>query len=1328
MIPAGGVRNHRTEAVASRGSTLNPDAPEFQSQGGAHDTTNFQHGSKVATMTTGHNGPTLCGTVEGVAIQFLADTGAESTILSRRSFESLPRAVRMKFQDNTGSVYSADGRRVPSKGPVVCELEIAGHRILDTIFVADIEDSALLGWEAQLALGVEYRVAGVDLASQRHTTRVCTPPVRRIRATEDFIVPGRSEVIVRGQIEGRTAGEAVLVSPVDDCPEYKVAVAHIVVDGATTACPVRLLNPTEDPQHFRRGEVIAKAEEVNELRAEEPGPTVAATSLPEHLREMYDRAIQAGELGHEVARKLEQLLIDHASVFATSEADLGRTNLVQHDIDTGDAIPIRQPPRRIPLAQQGEYDQEIESMREKGVIEPGQSPWASPVVLVRKKDGSLRFCVDYRRLNSVTRFDAYPLPRIDETLDALGGARWFTTLDLLSGYWQVGLTPEAKLKSAFCTRSGLYLFNVMPFGLCNAPSTFERLMETVLQGLQWRTCLVYLDDVVVFGSDEEQLLQRMDEVFTRLHRAGLKIKPNKCHLFCRDVEYLGHVIGENGVRVSPDKVAAVKEWPVPTCVTDVRSFLGTASYYRRFIPGFATIASPLHEMTNKDKRFEWTAECQYAFDHLKGMLCQAPVLAFPVPGAKFILDTDASDKGIGAVLSQLVPIEEDEQEEQHYEEKVLGYASRTLSLHEKRYCTTRKELLAVVWFLRHYRPYLYGQEFIVRTDHSSLQWLCNFWEPEGQIARWLQIIGEYSFKVIHREGKKHGNADGLSRQGSCTQCGMMAEVEEQSGPQGACPERINLIPTTRRTVTHIDTITLVPEWTPNQLAVWQEADVDISPIQLSLKAGRKLEELESTGWSAASKRYLAEFERMKLVEGVVYRVWYDDRGQEERYQLLAPKPIRAQVLQVAHDGEVAGHFAEKKTAAKVRQYFYWAGLLTDVRKYCETCEVCQRRKPAPNRPHHPLQQEAVGEPLQRVTLDILGFDRATERGNRYILVIVDTLTKWAEAISMKDEKAETVARFLVEEFVCRVGIPAQLHSDQGRQFEAVVFQEMCRLLGIRKTRTTPLHPQSDGQTERLNRTLLDLLAKLSAEHPADWDTKLPYAMAAYRSTPHTTTGETPNRLMLGRESTTPLTLLALPIPDAGRKTPWVERLENNFQETHRLVQDHYGKAQRTQKAVYDRRVKEYNFSTRDKVWLFDPRPKRGGPYKLNPGRWDGPYEVRKRISAAVYLIGLPGSNRTKVVSTQRLRPYIQRDERLEPHLPPPEQTSEPDVQDETVVQQSADVPADEVADETTAALPTGDIGFLGTTSAPQATHRPQRPSRRPGRLKDFSLEQDEGWN
>ena len=347
------------------------------------------------------------------------------------------------------------------------------------------------------------------------------------------------------------------------------------------------------------------------------------------------------------------LLADFQDAFTGPDGKLGQTDWVRHRIDTGATPPIRQPPRRLPIHRREEAQRQVDQMLADGVIEPSHSPWSSPVVLVRKKDGTVRFCVDYRRVNAATLKDAYPIPRIEDNLDALEGARWFSTLDLASGYWQVRMAEEDKEKTAFGTQSGLYQFTVMPFGLCNAPATFERLMERLLRGLQWQVAVVYLDDVIVWGRTFEEHHQRLTTVLERFRTAGLKLKPKKCDLFRREVSFLGHLVSAVGVRTDPDKVAAIRGWPRPANVTQVRSFLGLASYYRRFIAHFAEIARPLHALTNKSPReFMWTEACQTAFEHLQDALATAPVLRYPDPERRYILDTDASNCTIGAVLSQ----------------------------------------------------------------------------------------------------------------------------------------------------------------------------------------------------------------------------------------------------------------------------------------------------------------------------------------------------------------------------------------------------------------------------------------------------------------------------------------------------------------------------------------------------------------------------------------------------------------------------------------------------------------------------------------------------
>ena len=492
------------------------------------------------------------------------------------------------------------------------------------------------------------------------------------------------------------------------------------------------------------------------------------TRCPAHVRPLLEQTRQICETADQFAR-LAGLLIAYQDVFSKGDDDVGRTDVMEHSIPLMEGTrPIRQPPRRLGLEKDKEVERQVADLVQRGMVEPADGAWSSPVVLVRKKDQSWRLCVDYRRLNAATRKDAYPLPRIDDSLDALAGSMYFSTLDLVSGYWQVPLDQDAREKSAFVTRGGLWQWKVLPFGLTSAPATFERLMEKVLKGLQWQTLLLYLDDVIVFSKDFESHLERLAEVCQRFRSAQLKLRPEKCQLFQREVHYLGHVVSQHGVATDPAKIAAVRDWKTPRCTQEVKSFLGFVGYYRRFCPDFATIARPLNILSSKEVQFQWGAEEETAFQRLKTLLIEAPVLTYPDPSRQYILDTDASNEAAGAVLSQMV----------EGEERVVAYYSKTFSPPQRNYCVTRRELLAVVLATNHFRPYLYGQEFRLRTDHASLLWLYKRTEPSHQVARWLESLAEFRFQLEHRAGAKHGNADGLSRCADCSQC---TRIENRDG-------------------------------------------------------------------------------------------------------------------------------------------------------------------------------------------------------------------------------------------------------------------------------------------------------------------------------------------------------------------------------------------------------------------------------------------------------------------------------------------------------------------------------------------------------------------
>ena len=493
--------------------------------------------------------------------------------------------------------------------------------------------------------------------------------------------------------------EDVLLWPDDTLPAFVTGIPAL---SSGSELWIAIHNHRSEPLQLHSGQNIGVLEVVTLADTPPPASQTPASprrpSLPERLSPLQQQ-------------QLNELFREFSDVFSQGEDDLGSTPLLEHTIETR-GPPLRQPYRHQNPAVRREEMAQVQQMLASNVIRPSNSPWASPVVMVRKKDGSLRFCVDFRQLNAATVKDAHPLPRIDDLLDALRGAKWFSTLDLKSRYWQVPITEQDKAKTAFRTSSGqLYEFNQVPFGLCRAPATFSRLMDRVLAGLHWETCLFYLGDIIVFSSTWEEHLARLRQVFEWLRHANLKLGADKCTFAAKEVNYLDHRVTEEGLLPDSSLLAAIREIPAPKTAIEVCSFLGLAGYYRRCVKNFAAIAAPLHALTRKDAVFHWSEECQTAFDRLKTLLTTSPITASPDFSQAFRLYTDASTAGLGAILAQV----------RDGKERIICCASRALNQAEKSYPATKLECLAIVWAVAKFRPYLMAMPFEVYTDHYELQ-------------------------------------------------------------------------------------------------------------------------------------------------------------------------------------------------------------------------------------------------------------------------------------------------------------------------------------------------------------------------------------------------------------------------------------------------------------------------------------------------------------------------------------------------------------------------------------------------------------------------------
>ena len=1270
---------------------------------------------------------------------WLVDTGASVCLLHIELYEKILPCDRPPLDDCEVTCLTADGKTcMKVLGSCTVTVSMASRDFNIPVIVAELGDiDAILGMPFFRAWNININPSESKLVSYKHDFEIPTfdrsaQQCYRVIVQESVVLGPNEEHVVLGRLANGKSLDKPFMAEFNSLRSIKwkgillanaivTAQNHNIVLTGVQQSPelsvelkagtsIGVLSPVDSAWVHRVP--VSKPREYSDMEICE---------LPEHLRDMAETA--AAELSDVQRRQLCGMICENADVFVGADGKLGRTTLAKHRIDLTDNIPVKCRPYRPPLSQMSVIENELEKMQADDIIVTSDSPYASPVVLVSKKDGTPRFCVDYRRLNAKTVKNSWPIPNTNQCLDQLGKGKWFSCLDLASGYWQCEIDEADRYKSAFVTHKGLFEFKVLSFGLCNAPGTFQLLIERMLRGLQPDRCLAYLDDIISFGATWEDAVNNLQMIFDRLRIANLKLKPKKCNLFQKRVVFLGHIVTAEGIHCDPDKVKQVQDWTPPTDVTGVRSWLGLCNYYRKFIKSYANIAAPLTSLTRKGVPFQWSPECQAAFDLLKQKLTEAPILAYPSsdPNDEFILDTDCSDVAMGAVLSQV----------QSGVERVISYGSKSLAKSQRCYCATYKELLALVTFLKYYRHYVYGVKVRVRTDHNSLKWLMQWTNAEGLVGRWIMDIQHFNLTIEHRAGITHQNADALSRKVAKVKrrrCGRQACADCPAG-DGTPINLVNVVRTrstastsncspgvtssgtqtdepqesdepavadsldaasgsdddndsTQREPVTVDDHALMetqrePEliegdtsdnaseegsntsvedevrvpvaresnwanvWSNEELVQMQHADAAINKVLAWKIEGRACptkQELLTEGGDV--KDICGQWSKLVVKNDLLYRLWTPKYQTTPCHQLLAPKVIKAEIFNQLHRVRAGGHFAVKRSLAKARQRFFWPHCKADMERWCKECDVCAQAKRGP-RHIAELGQNPVRSKLELVALDILGELPETINGNKYILVATDVYTKWTHAMAMKDQSAQSVADAFMIEFISYLGAPARVLTDQGRQFESQLFGELCRLLDIEKVRSCPYNPRNNGQVERFNATLQQMLKCYVSDNRDDWDEHLPYLCMAYRATPHESTGCSPNMMVFGIENNMPLDVMVGDPPESACASAcpseYVEWLRQTLHEVHQYADEQLASSAKSRKAYYDLKANPTVYRPGQYCWRWYPPAAQG---KLARG-WTGPVRIMSCPTVMNCVIRLkPGHVKETRVHVNALKHYM----------------------------------------------------------------------------------------